>query len=196
MRVWLGATFAAVGLITAGYVYLFGGLLERERARRAFARARAGADDHAGGPGQRRPSVLPTWSSGSRAEGFYAWYFGADGRLIAPRRGGPVLRGIQRRGALVEESLTGRRVSKAFPERPRSSPFPVYGPAGIKGVVLGRFEAEGRSASRSTRSAGQPAGACHRRCHRDPCRLSGCDRDRASGEVGWPAAQTTWRGAA
>ena len=141
MRIWLGATFAAVGLILAGYVYLAGAsssedVLERHSGELAVGRTITLVDNLS--TAERPADII----IGSRAEGFYAWYFGADGRLIAPRHGGPVLRGIEQRGALVEESLTGRRVVAGLPGEITVVSVPVYGPAGIKGVVLSRFSAE------------------------------------------------------
>src|SRR5690349_4351361 len=140
MRVWLGATFAAVGLILAGYVYLAGAssserVLEEQSGELAVGRTITLVDNLS--TADRPTDVI----IGSRAEGFYAWYFGADGHLIAPHVGGPVLRGIEGRRALVEEALTGRREVENISKQTTIVAVPVYGPKGIKGVVLSRFSA-------------------------------------------------------
>ena len=141
MRVWLAAAFAAVGLTLAGYVYLSvvdssQEVLEEHSGELAVGRTITLVDSL--GDAERPEDVI----IGSRAEGFWAWYFDAEGRLIAPKRGGPVLRSIEDRGTLVEEALTGRRAVEAFPGETTIVSVPVYGPAGVKGVVLSRFDAE------------------------------------------------------
>lgn len=141
MRVWLGATFAAVGLILAGYVYLAGassseGVLEEHSGELAVGRTITLVDNL--GTADRPTDVIV----GSRAEGFHAWYFDQNAHLIAPRQGGPVLRGIEGRAALVEQALTGRRAVESLPRETTIVSVPVYGPEGIKGAVLSRFSAE------------------------------------------------------
>ena len=141
IRVWLGATFAAVGLILAGYVYLAGAsssesVLEQHSGELAVGRTITLVDNL--GTADRPTDVI----IGSRAEGFHAWYFDGNGHLRAPRVGGPVLRGIEGRAALVEEALTGRRVVESLGDDTTIVSVPVYGPKGIKGVVLSRFSAE------------------------------------------------------
>src|SRR5215213_2391234 len=88
MRLWLGATFAAVGLILAGYVYLAGAsssedVLEQHSGELAVGRTITLVDNL--GTADRPDDVI----IGSRAEGFYAWYFDPKGHLVAPHRGGP-----------------------------------------------------------------------------------------------------------
>lgn len=137
MRVWLGAAFAGIGLVLAGYVYLAGAdsserVLEEHSGELAIGRTITLVDSL--GAADRPMDVI----SGARTDGFWAWYFGADGQLIAPRLGGPVLRGLERRRTLVSEALTGRRVVETLPGQTVVVSVPVYGPAGIKGVLLTR----------------------------------------------------------
>ena len=88
MRLWLGAAFAAVGVITAATVYLFVSdsserVLSDRTTDLAVGRTITLADRV--GDSRRDPRDL---ISGAEGAGFQAWYFDENGKLIAPVPGG------------------------------------------------------------------------------------------------------------
>src|SRR3954453_11034179 len=97
MRLWLGAAFAVVGLITAAVVYFIvtdssENVLTKRAAEIGVGRAIRLADrvgETTGDPGD----VI----SGAASAGFRAWYFDNDGQVVAPDPPGKALRQIQGR---------------------------------------------------------------------------------------------------
>ena len=87
---------------------------QRARARRALNRARPRAHDQPRGPGRRAddPGAVDLRRQG---EGFQAWYFGADGRLVAPVPGGPALEAIEAAGRRSSSPSTGGRFIQGLP---------------------------------------------------------------------------------
>src|SRR3954471_14584188 len=131
MRLWLAATFAAVGVITAGTVYLFvsassGRVLSDRTTGPAVGRTITLADRV--GDSRRDPRDLV---SGAEGAGFQAWVFDDQGKLIAPVPGGIALERIPGRGAAVDAALAGGRYKAMLPGGELTAvAVPVIGPGG------------------------------------------------------------------
>ena len=143
MRLWLGAAFALVGLITAVCVYLFvRNSTERVLADRsteiAVGRTTRLADrlgDTAADPGDLM--------SGARGAGFVAWYFDGRGRLVAPSKAGPRLKAIATRQRALAEALEGGRFTTVLPGRGVAIvAVPVFGDQRSSGAVLSRSSSD------------------------------------------------------
>src|SRR5437867_3629897 len=107
MRLWLGVAFAAVGLITAGTVYL----IVRDSSERVLtdrsSELAVGRSIHLAdriGDAKADPGDVIAGATGS---GFRAWYFDAQGRLVAPRAPDRALSSIGFRRTAVERALAG-----------------------------------------------------------------------------------------
>ena len=140
MRLWLGAAFAAVGVITAACVYLFVSdsserVLSDRSTELAVGRTIRLADRVGEAPGDARHVI-----AGARGAGFHAWYFDADGELVAPRAT-PALTSIEGRRSVIERALGGGRSTESLPGGDVTVVVvPVFGTRGeISGVVLGRL---------------------------------------------------------
>jgi len=140
MRLWLGAAFAAVGVVTAASVYLLvSDSSERVLADRSTELAVGRTirlADRVGDPGADIADVI----GGANGAGFQAWYFDSGHELIAPRPGSQALTSIRTRGLAVERALAGGRYIARVPGSDVTIvAVPVFGERGISGAVLGRF---------------------------------------------------------
>jgi two-component system, OmpR family, phosphate regulon sensor histidine kinase PhoR len=143
MRLWLGAAFAAVGVITAASVYLFvSDSSERVLAQRSTELAvgrTARVADRIRDSGENAKDVI----AGAKGGGFRAWYFDRDGDLVAPAEPSRALTAIESRARAVRLALAGARYTTTLPGADVTiSALPVFGPTGISGAVLGRFSRE------------------------------------------------------
>jgi two-component system sensor histidine kinase VicK len=141
MRLWLGAAFAAVGVITAATVYLFVSdsserVLSERTTDLAVGRTITLADRV--GDSRRDPRDL---ISGAEGAGFQAWYFDEKGKLIAPVPGGIALERIPSRRAAIDAALAGGRYKAMLPGGELTAvAVPVIGPSHeISGVILSRY---------------------------------------------------------
>jgi two-component system sensor histidine kinase VicK len=141
MRLWLGAAFAAVGVITAATVYLFVSdsserVLSDRTTDLAVGRTITLADRV--GDSRRDPRDL---ISGAEGAGFQAWYFDRNGKLVAPALGGIALERIPSRRAAIDAALAGGRYKAMLPGGELTAvAVPVIGPRGeVSGVILSRY---------------------------------------------------------
>ncbi len=140
MRLWLGASFAAVGLITAAIVYFIitdssESVLSDRAAEIGVGRTVRLADrvgEAKGDPGD----VI----SGASSMGFQAWYFDTSGEVVAPDPPGKALDGIADREAAVDTALSGRRfTSKHSDGDVFVIATPVFVGNQLTGAVLSRY---------------------------------------------------------
>jgi signal transduction histidine kinase/HAMP domain-containing protein len=141
VRVWLGAAFAAVGVLTAGAVYLFVSdsserVISDRSAELAVGRTTGLADRLGISPAD--PSrVIANATDAS----FKAWYYDRRGRLIAPDDplDGTLLRIPRRRTAVAQALAGGRYTANLRGGDVTVVSAPVFGESDIAGAVLGRF---------------------------------------------------------
>ena len=143
MRLWLGAAFAAVGVITAASVYLFvSDSSERvlsDRSTELAAGRTAGVADRLGDAGKDPEEVI----AGAKGGGFRAWYFDSGGELVAPRAADPVLNSITTRRRALRLALDGFRYTAVLPGGEVTVvAVPVFRGSGVSGAVIGRFSRE------------------------------------------------------
>jgi signal transduction histidine kinase/HAMP domain-containing protein len=140
MRIWLGAAFAAVGVVTAACVYLFVSdssehVISDRSTELAVGRTVTLADSV--GQARRDPRDL---IAGAQAPGFKAWFFDARGKLVAPAPPGPALKSIPNHGAAVRRALAGERYTAALPGDQTAVAVRVMGARGAtQGAVLSRY---------------------------------------------------------
>jgi signal transduction histidine kinase len=138
MRLWLGAVFALVGVITAGTVYLFvrdsnEGVTSERSTELAAGRTVRLADQL--GDAENPAEVVKAGTD----SGFSAWYFNRRGRLVAPQPAGHALGGIARRQEAVRAALTPGRFTTNLPGGVTVVAVPVYGAFNVKGALLGHY---------------------------------------------------------
>jgi two-component system sensor histidine kinase VicK len=138
MRLWLGAAFAAVGVITAGTVFRFVNdssekVVSDRSTELAVGRTLQLADSigHAARPAEALHAAI--------GQGFEAWYFNRQGRLAYPTPGGAALRSVAARRRAVADALAGGRFIRELPGDLTVVAFPVLDENGISGAVLGRY---------------------------------------------------------
>jgi signal transduction histidine kinase len=141
MRLWLGAVFALVGVITAGTVYLFvrdsTEQVVSERSNELAVGRTIKLADQAGDAVKPEEVV----KAGTDAA-FSAWLFDRSGRLVAPRPAGPQLGGIEVRRRAVNMALAGGRFTGSLPGDVTVVAFPVFDGGAISGALLGRYSRE------------------------------------------------------
>jgi signal transduction histidine kinase len=143
MRLWLGAAFAAVGVITAASVYLFvSDSSERvlsDRSTELAAGRTAGVADRLGDAGKDPEEVI----AGAKGGGFRAWYFDSGGELVAPRAADSALNSITTRRRALRLALDGFRYTAVLPGGEVTVvAVPVFRGSGVSGAVIGRFSRE------------------------------------------------------
>ncbi len=140
MRLWLAASFAAVGLITAAVVYLIvinsSETALSDRAEELAVGRTISLADRVGARKGDPQDVI----AGAQDTGFRAWYFDSAGRLLAPLPPGTALNEISERSAAINAALEGRRfISKRAGGEVFVVSAPVYQQAVITGAVLGSY---------------------------------------------------------
>lgn len=140
MRLWLGAAFAAVGLITAGAVYLFvtdaGSRVLTDRSTElAVGRTVNLADRLEREPPDAARDILAS----ANELGFQAWVFDRNGDLLLGDSPDFVLRDLPDRRNAIEQALLGRRYShNADDGEVTIVGVPIFGSRGISGALLTR----------------------------------------------------------
>ena len=139
VRLWLGASFAAVGVLTAAAVYLIvtdssEEVISERSSELAIGRTLSLADRIALSPAEPAEVIANATNAG-----FKAWYFDSEGDLVAPERGGPTLSRIPRRGNAISQALAGGR----FIENLRGGDVTVVASPVFRepegGALLGRY---------------------------------------------------------
>ena len=138
MRLWLGAAFACVTLITAFAVYVFvddssGRTLQSESADLAVGRTARVADALEDAPKNGAAMILNDTNSDS----FRVWAINRRGRPFAPFAVPPAdLRTIERAGEAAAAAKQGRRFRADLPGDRTIASAPIFGPEGIRGTVV------------------------------------------------------------
>ncbi len=138
MRVWLGAAFASVTLITAAAVYLFvndssGRTLKSESADLTVGRTARLADDlERAGPGEAAKIL-----NEANTETFHIWAVDRRGRPFAANANPPAdLRRIEPAGDAVEIARAGRRFRGDLSDDRTIASAPIFGADSIRGAVV------------------------------------------------------------
>lgn len=138
MRLWLGAAFAGVTLITAFAVYIFvddssGRTLRTESADLAVGRTSSVADALGAAPKNGAAMIL----NDSNTETFQVWAINRRGKPFAPLATPPVdLRTISQAGEAARAARAGRRFRADLPEDRTLASAPIFGPQGVRGTVV------------------------------------------------------------
>jgi two-component system, OmpR family, phosphate regulon sensor histidine kinase PhoR len=137
MRLWLGAAFAAVTVITAASVYVFvndssGRTLQSEAGDLAVGRTSGLADELAKAEKGEASEILMD----ANTEMFQAWAVSRHGRPFAPQDNFGELAAIEQSGAAVQTALTGRRFKLGLPGDLNLTAAPIFGDRRVRGVVV------------------------------------------------------------
>lgn len=143
MRVWLGAAFALVSLITAASVYVFvddssGRTLQSESADLAVGKTASLADDLGRVDKLHAANVLAQSNSAT----FKAWAVNRHGHPFAPGQNFAGLDTLQQRPEAFRVAIDGRRYKASLPDNITVAAAPVFGAAKVpvRGVVIVRAE--------------------------------------------------------
>jgi two-component system, OmpR family, phosphate regulon sensor histidine kinase PhoR len=143
MRLWLGAAFAAVSLITAASVYVFvddssGRTLQSESADLAVGKTASLADDLGRVDKIHAANVLTQNNTGT----FKAWALNRHGHPFAPGQNFAGLDTLQQRPEALRVALDGRRYKASLPDNITVAAAPVFGgpEVTIRGAVIVRAE--------------------------------------------------------
>lgn len=140
MRLWLGAAFATVGLITAGAVYLFvidaGSRVLTDRSTElAVGRTVNLADRLEREPNDAAKDIL----AGANELGFQAWLFDRNGARASGDVADFALRKVPERRNAIEQALLGRRYSHNTDDGEVTIvSVPIFGEMDITGALLTR----------------------------------------------------------
>lgn len=138
MRLWLGAAFAGVTLITAFAVYIFvddssGRTLQSESADLAVGRTSSVADALGEAPKNGAAAILDD----SNTETFQVWAINRRGRPFAPMATPPAdLRTIDQAGEAAQAAKVGRRFRADLSRDRTLASAPIFGPESVRGTVV------------------------------------------------------------
>jgi signal transduction histidine kinase len=143
MRVWLGAAFALVSLITAASVYVFvddssGRTLQSESADLAVGKTASLADDLGRSDKFHAANVLAQSNSAT----LKAWALNRHGRPFAPGQNFAGLDSLQQRPEAFRVALDGRRYRASLPDNITVAAAPIFGSGEVpvRGTVIVRAE--------------------------------------------------------
>jgi two-component system, OmpR family, phosphate regulon sensor histidine kinase PhoR len=139
MRLWLGAAFALVSLITAASVYVFvddssGRTLRSESSDLAVGKTASLADDLARVDKLHAANVLAQANTGT----FNAWALNRHGRPYAPGQNFAELDKLEQRPEAFRVALNGRRYKASLPDNLTVASTPIFGSGKVpvRGVVV------------------------------------------------------------
>ena len=139
MRVWLGAAFALVSLITAASVYVFvddssGRTLQSESADLAVGKTASLADDLGRSDKFHAANVLAQSNSAT----LKAWALNRHGRPFAPGQNFAGLDSLQQRPEAFRVALDGRRYRASLPDNITVAAAPIFGSGQVpvRGTVI------------------------------------------------------------
>ena len=140
MRVWLGAAFAAVSLITAASVYVFvndssGRTLQSESADLAVGKTSSLAGELAKADKAHAESIL----ANSNTPNFEAWAINRHGNPYAPGQDFTVLAGVPQQQEAIRAALAGRSFRANLPENQTVASAPIFGQF-VRGAVVVRAD--------------------------------------------------------
>ena len=143
MRLWLGAAFALVSLITAASVYVFvddssGRTLQSESADLAVGKTASLADDLGRSDKFHAANVLTQADTTT----FKAWALNRHGRPFAPGQNFAGLDSLQQRPEAFRVALDGRRYNASLPDNITVAAAPIFGngKVPVRGTVIVRAE--------------------------------------------------------
>ena len=143
MRLWLGAAFALVSLITAASVYVFvddssGRTLQSESADLAVGKTASLADDLGRSDKFHAANVLTQADTTT----FKAWALNRHGRPFAPGQNFAGLDSLQQRPEAFRVALDGRRYNAMLPDNVTVAAAPIFGSGKVpvRGTVIVRAE--------------------------------------------------------
>jgi signal transduction histidine kinase len=140
MRLWLGAAFAGVTMITAFAVYIFvddssGRTLQSESSDLAVGRTQSVAD--ALEQAQTEPGEASSILDEANTDTFEVWAINRDGGPFAPYATPPRdLRSVPGAGEASAAARAGRRYRQELPGDNTLASAPIFGPTGIRGTVV------------------------------------------------------------
>ncbi len=141
MRLWLGAAFAGVALITAAAVYVFvddssGRTLQSESADLAVGKTSRLADRLAKLDKQQVAAEL----AATNTETLEAWGLNRHGNPLAGGQNLDTLASVPQQGDAVRVALDGRRYAATHPGNLTVAAAPVFGKKLVRGAVIVRAE--------------------------------------------------------
>jgi two-component system, OmpR family, phosphate regulon sensor histidine kinase PhoR len=141
MRLWLGAAFALVSLITAASVYVFvddssGRTLQSESADLAAGKTSSLADGLAEVDKLHAANVLAQANS----ETFKAWAVNRHGNPLAPGQNIAALANIPQRGEAIRAALANRSYRASLPGNVTVASAPIFGKGFARGAVFVQAE--------------------------------------------------------
>jgi signal transduction histidine kinase len=143
MRLWLGAAFALVSLITAASVYVFvddssGRTLQSESADLAVGKTASLADDLGRSDKFHAANVLAQADTTT----FKAWALNRHGSPYAPGQNFAGLDTLQQRPEAFRVALDGRRYKASLPDNITVAAAPIFGSGKVpvRGTVIVRAE--------------------------------------------------------
>jgi signal transduction histidine kinase len=141
MRLWLGAAFAGVSLITAASVYVFvddssGRTLQSESADLAVGKTSTLADDLSKVDKLHAANVLAT----SNTSNFEAWALNRHGNPYAPGQNLAGLDTIEQKPEAIRLALAGRSFRASLPGNVTVVGAPIYGAKYVRGAVVAQAD--------------------------------------------------------
>ena len=141
MRIWLGAAFAGVSLITAASVYLFvddssGRTLQSESADLAVGKTSSLADDL----GQIDKLHAANELASSNSDNFQAWAVNRHGNPFAPGQDMNSLAGVPHQQEAITAALGNRRYRANLPGNKTVAAAPIFGDSYVRGAVVVRAD--------------------------------------------------------
>ncbi len=142
MRLWLGAAFAAVTLITAAAVYLFvddssGRTFEGEAANLAIGRTARLADQLADLNDFETARLL----NEANSETYEVWGVDRQGGPLAEQALAPSdVSQVETAPEAIDSALSGRRFSADLPDNVTVTSAPIFGNRRVRGALLARAE--------------------------------------------------------
>src|SRR5215208_6596030 len=141
MRLWLGAAFAGVSLITASSVYVFvddssGRTLQSQSADLAVGKTSSLADNLAKADKLHAANVLALANTGN----FEAWAVNRHGNAFAPGQDLASLAAVPQKPEAVRAALANRRYRASLPGNVTVAAVPIFGKEFARGAVVVRAE--------------------------------------------------------
>ncbi len=141
MRLWLGAAFAGVSLITAASVYVFvddssGRTLQSQSADLAVGKTSSLADDLGKVDKLHAANVLAVENTGN----FEAWAVNRHGNALAPGQDLAALAAVPQEDEAVRVALGNRRYRASLPGNVTVAAAPIFGKSKVRGAAVVRAE--------------------------------------------------------
>jgi two-component system, OmpR family, phosphate regulon sensor histidine kinase PhoR len=141
MRLWLGAAFALVSLITAASVYVFvddssGRTLQTQSADLAVGKTSSLADTLGSVDKLHAANVL----AATNTRNFEAWAVNRHGNALAPGQDLAALAAVPNEGEAVRVALGNRRYKASLPGNVTVAAAPIFGKDKVRGAAVVRAE--------------------------------------------------------